>query len=560
MRCVTDEKQSISRNRQQRGVTGLLNGHMLKQGIVSASARLGSRKDEVDALNVFPVPDGDTGTNMSATISAAAREIAKIDNNCSFSQAADQIASSMLRAARGNSGVILSLIFRGFAKSVKGLPHIGGKELARALAQGSEAAYKAVMKPTEGTMLTVIREAAQQAQAQSSASAVDVFRAALDRARESLARTPAMLPVLRQAGVVDAGGQGLVYIMEGLLHGFTGERVEEASYRAQAVEAAAPQVSVDSAYDYCTEFLIERVANAECRDTEHLRCTLAELGDCVVVVDDDEVIKVHVHSNRPGDVLNLAQGYGRFVDMKIENMRIQEAGFRAAEATLEPPEPEKAFGIVAVANGEGIVKLHQEIGVEQVVSGGQSMNPSTEDILKAVNLVPAEHVFVLPNNKNIIMAAEQAAKLSSRNVSVLQTRSVAQGVAAALEFDPEADAETNHEQMQQAAQRVHTGLVTYAARESCVGGLDIHKDAIIGLENGKLTVTEEDPIAAACKVAQNLVDEHDGTMVTIYAGEDITQAQCDQLTDKLGAHYNGEVDVMAVNGGQPMYYFIIAVE
>ena len=544
------------------GETNLLNGQMLKQGIVSASQRLGSRKDEVDALNVFPVPDGDTGTNMSATVSAAAREIAKFDNNCSFSAAADQIAASMLRAARGNSGVILSLIFRGFAKSVKGMPHIGGKELARALAQGSEAAYKAVTKPTEGTMLTVIREAAQQAQAQDSASAVDVFRAALDRARESLARTPAMLPVLRQAGVVDAGGQGLVYVMEGLLQGFTGDEIEETSVPALVMEAAAPQISVDSAYDYCTEFLVERAADATRTDTEHLRCTLAALGDCVVVVDDDEVIKVHVHSNRPGDVLNLAQDYGRFIDMKIENMRLQEAAFRALStpATSAPPEPTKAFGIVAVANGEGLMNMHREIGVDEVVSGGQSMNPSTEDILRAINLVPAEHVFVLPNNKNIIMAAEQAAELSPRNVSVLQTRSVAQGVAAALEFDPEADAETNHGQMQQAARRVHTGLVTYAARESSVGGLDIHKDAIIGLEDGELTVTEEDPVEAARKVAQSLVDQHGGTMVTIYAGEDVTEAQCAQLTDKLGAQFGGEVDVMAVNGGQPMYYFIVAVE
>jgi len=547
---------------------------MLKEGIVSASKRLGSRKDEVDALNVFPVPDGDTGTNMSMTVAAAAREILSLDDGCDFDTAAEQIASSMLRAARGNSGVILSLIFRGFAKSVKGLHRIGGKELANALAQGSDAAYKAVMKPTEGTILTVIREAAQEAQARAhdSASAAEVWHAALDRARKSLAHTPAILPVLRQAGVVDAGGQGLVYIMEGLTQGFqcadSGE-VEDNFDEILMLNHAAALNDIDFAYDYCTELLVERTTDAVRDDAEYLRCTLAGLGDSVVVVEDEALIKVHVHSNQPGDVLNLAQEYGQFIDMKVENMRRQESGFRnlyagPAEIPLNsdasPLTPDKAFGLVAVANGDGIIDMYKEIGVDAVVSGGQSMNPSTEDILQAVNQVPAEHVFILPNNKNIIMAAEQAAELSPRAVSVVPTLTVVEGVSAALEFDPDEDAEYNQAQMRLAAERVQTGLVTYAARESNANGLDIREGAVIGLENGELTITENNPVTAAYRIAQSLVDQHDGSIITVYTGENISQAQSDELADKLRLLYDGDVDVAMINGGQPMYYFIIAVE
>jgi len=282
------------------------------------------------------------------------------------------------------------------------------------------------------------------------------------------------------------------------------------------------------------------------------------MGECVLVVEDEELIKVHVHSSQPGHVLNLAQEYGQFIDMKIENMRVQEAGLR--DQGSGPAAAEKAFGIVAIANGDGLVNMYREIGVDQIVPGGQSMNPSTEDILRAVNQVPAAHVLILPNNKNIIMAAEQAAQMSARKASVVPTQTVAEGVAAALEFDPEESAEDNLAQMRLAAGRVQTGLVTYAARESKAGGLNIREGAVIGLENGELTLTENDPVTAAYLIARRLVERHDGGMVTCYAGRDVTQGQSDALADKLRRHFGGDVDVAMVDGGQPMYFFIIAVE
>jgi DAK2 domain fusion protein YloV len=469
--------------------------------------------------------------------------------------------------------VILSLIFRGFAKSVKGLPFISGKDLAEGLLRGSEAAYKAVMKPTEGTILTVVREAAQRAReiALKTDDALDVWRAALQRACETLAKTPQLLPALRQAGVVDAGGQGLVYIMEGLLSGFTGHAevpviAESFSYAPSEsvamASSAAAKSNVDIKFTYCTEFLVERTSDAQKNDSTELRVALAELGDCVVVVDDDDILKVHVHSNQPGDVLNLAQAYGQFVQMKVENMRKQHTN-----AIAGAPEPvgdvvpaEKKFGIVAVAAGEGMAELFRSVGTDEVVSGGQSMNPSTEELLRAVNQTPAEHVFLLPNNKNIIMAAEQVEALTARGVSVVQTRSVPEGVAAVLEFDESAGVEANHVQMQRAAERVQTGLITYAARESNAEGLDIKQGAVIGLENGKLTVTETEPVSAAYRVARHLVRKHSGSMITLYAGEDVTQAQTDQLVDMLEKRYNGSVEISTVQGSQPMYYYMIAVE
>ena len=573
---------------------------MLKMGILNASHHLGSHRSEVDALNVFPVPDGDTGTNMSMTVAAAARELALLPDECGFDEAADRVASAMLRGARGNSGVILSLIFRGVARSVKGEKHIDGSALACALANGCEAAYKAVMKPTEGTILTVVRVAAQKAAESAQVKAFDaiaVFSDALSGAKDALAETPMMLAVLRQAGVVDAGGQGFVYIMEGLLHGFMGNVVGDKKLDLPYLEEKIPPRSAaarsrdEIQFAYCTEFLVERTPEASKRDTDELRLALCELGDCVVVVDDEDIVKVHVHSNEPGTVLCLAQQYGQFVQMKIENMRKQHQDARGGngngngsenggadklqqtgEAWFEEqdrnhgaggaalPPAEKRYGIVAVANGEGVTGLMGELGVDRIVNGGQSMNPSTEDILNAVNQTPAEHVFILPNNKNIIMAAEQVAPLTDRGVSVLRTKSVMQGIGAVLEFDAIASVEKNHMNMQRAAERVQTGLVTFAARDSSVEDLDIQKGSIIGLENGKLTVTEEDPVKAAFRVTRHLVRKYSGSIITVYAGEDVSDEQVRQLMEQLEQRYEGKVDISLVIGGQPLYYFMIAVE
>ncbi|MDR2686605.1 MAG: DAK2 domain-containing protein, partial [Oscillospiraceae bacterium] len=493
----------------------MLSGKMLKEGIQNAARHLGTHTAEVDALNVFPVPDGDTGTNMAMTLDAAARALAQLDDGSRFDDAAERAAAAMLRGARGNSGVILSLIFRGFAKSVKGKPLLDGPGLARALEQGSQAAYGAVMKPAEGTILTVAREAAQRALETSlgvTGDVLTVWRAALEAARESLASTQYLLPALRQAGVVDAGGQGLVYIMEGLLHGFSGGK---SGWEGEAFVAGSnparknPAARCDGEirFAYCTEALIERGPGAPACDADMLRASLLELGDSVVVADGGDVLRVHVHSNRPGDVLRFAQSCGELLQVKVENMRQQHQDTMRQGEELPAPV-RKRYGVVAVAAGEGMSKLFGEIGADAVIAGGQSMNPSTEDILRAVNSVPAEHVFVLPNNANILMAAEQAAPLTSRGVSVVRTGSVPEGVAAALAFDESEGVERNHVQMQRAAGRVQTGLVTYAVRDSRAEGLDIRKGAVIGLENGKLTVTGDEPVTAAWRVARHLVRKH----------------------------------------------------
>ena len=547
----------------------MLSGKMLKEGVLSAARTLGSHTAEVDALNVFPVPDGDTGTNMTMTVTAAAHQLAMIEDESRFDDAAELAASAMLRGARGNSGVILSLIFRGFAKSVKGARQIDGAGLARALQQGSQAAYKAVMKPTEGTILTVAREAAQKAleTAQNmAADALMVWRAALEAAKESLAKTPTLLPALRQAGVVDAGGQGLVYIMEGLLHGFSGN--SSGALSPQPIPAAPPIPAVTPAalcgdeieFAYCTEFLIGNIPDAPGCGADDLRAQLMSLGDSVVVADGGDVIKGHVHSNCPGDVLNLAMACGPLLHVKVENMRQQHEDQAAGARAQEEAPVRKRYGIVAVASGEGLTKLFEEIGADAVVEGGQSMNPSTGDILRAVSGVPAEHVFILPNNANVLMAAEQVAPLTARGISVVRTCSVPEGVAAALAFDEHAGAEQNHVQMQYAAERVQTGLVTYAVRDSRTEDLDIREGAVIGLENGKLTVTGDDPVTAAWRVARHLVRRHNGSMITVYAGGNVTPQMTGQLLERLEERYNGEVEISAVPGGQPVYYYMIGVE
>ena len=541
---------------------------MLKEGVLSAARHLGSHTAEVDALNVFPVPDGDTGTNMSMTLEAAARSLAQLGDESRFDDAAEHAAAAMLRGARGNSGVILSLIFRGFAKSVKGETLLDGPGLAKALEQGSQAAYGAVMKPAEGTILTVAREAAQRAleTAQGvTGDVLSVWRAALDAARESLANTQYLLPALRQAGVVDAGGQGLVYIMEGLLHGFSGGKggANEAPFVVAqgSPRSAAASCVEEIKFAYCTEFLVERGPGAAETEADRLRTALFSLGDCVLVAGDGEVIKGHVHTNVPGDVLNLALACGELLQVKVDNLRRQheEARIKRQDAPVEAPV-HKRYGLVAVAAGEGMTKLFGEIGADAVIAGGQSMNPSTEDILRAVNSVPAEHVFVLPNNANIQMAAEQAAPLTSRGVSVVRTASVPEGVAAALAFDESEGVERNHVQMQRAAARVQTGLVTYAVRDSSAEGLDIRKGAVIGLENGKLAVTGDEPVTAAWRVARHLVRKYSGTIITIYAGEGVTAQMTAQLLERLEKRYNGAVEISAVPGGQPVYYYMIGVE
>jgi len=557
----------------------LIQGVMLRDAMISASNALSNAKQEVDALNVFPVPDGDTGTNMSMTLTNAARELARMQKPTA-TEVADVASSALLRGARGNSGVILSLLFRGFSKGLKGKKAAGGADLAQALSLGVEAAYKAVMKPTEGTILTVARESAAVgvATAGSNNDPVVVWEAICKEAAASLKRTPDLLPQLKKAGVVDAGGQGLLIVMEAMLDVFKGGAIvagDSAAAAAPAVQkkSAAADFNTDIEFAYCTEFIVGR--DPKCKlDPLSLRAYLESIGDCVVVVDDDEIIKVHVHTNHPGKAMEEALKYGQFETVKVENMRIQhenagwveEEDASAAQPVLERVEPENDYGFVAVAAGVGLHSLFKDdLACDQVVSGGQTMNPSTDDILTAIEATPAKTVFVLPNNKNIILAAEQAVPLADRKVCVLPTRTIPQGIAAMLAFNPDADSEENVVAMQKAADNVSTGSITFAARDSDFEGHKIHEGEILALDNGKLSFVDKEVAHAVPKLAKTLINGRyarglDVNFITVIYGEDITEAEAEQVCDAIRAKVGDEVDVSAIPGGQPVYYYFLSIE
>ena len=488
----------------------MFNGDILRDAIISGANNIQNNRQSVDELNVFPVPDGDTGTNMSMTIGNAARTISALSGE-PVGKIASAVASALLKSARGNSGVILSLIFSGFAKSFKDKDAANAEDLAAAMELGVAAAYKAVMKPTEGTILTVARLAAEKARAEVDAGETDevkLFEAILSAAEDALASTPELLPVLKKAGVVDAGGQGLIVIFEGMLSvlrdGIIVQPSETASAPAVTVQRnAAGEIEEDITFTYCTEFLVNRPK--ECPDPKTLRAYLETIGDCVVVVDDEEIIKVHIHTDHPGKAIEKALTFGPLVNLKIENMRDQherakhdarEKSPKKAPARESAPgeivsvEIEKTFGFVSVSAGDGLETLFKELGADFVVSGGQTMNPCTDDILAAIEQTPAETVFVLPNNKNIIMAAEQAMPLSSRKVIVLPTRTIPQGISAMLAFDPELPTDENVIAMQKAFEAVGTGQVTFAARDSDYDGRQIKKGELLALQNGKVSFTE----------------------------------------------------------------------
>ena len=545
--------------------------------MISASNCLSQKKQSVDELNIFPVPDGDTGTNMSMTLSAAARELARLQDP-TVSETADTASAALLRGARGNSGVILSLLFRGFSKGLKGKSEASGADLAVALGMGVEAAYKAVMKPTEGTILTVAREAAEKAIAASSKdpSVKTVWAVICDEAEASLARTPDLLPVLKKAGVVDAGGQGLCIILRAMQDVFGGGAIVEGDTPAEAPAAgkgvsAAGSFEADITFTYCTEFIVARDKGND-RDPLRLRAYLESIGDCVVVVDDEEIIKVHVHTNDPGKALSEGVKYGQFETVKVENMRIQHAnaGWVDTEGADEPKllervEPEEEYGFVAVAAGEGLRTLFQDLGCSQVVSGGQTMNPSTDDILNAIQATPAKVVYVLPNNKNIILAAEQAVPLADRKVHVLPTRTIPQGVAALLSFDADAGVEENLTVMMKAADNVSTGSVTFAARDSEFDNHSIKEGEILALENGKLMFTDTDIHHAAVKLAKSMINSRrisgrEVAFITLMYGEGMTEEDAEAVRDAITAKAGDNVDITLVDGGQPVYYYFISIE
>lgn len=550
----------------------MLKGKLFRDSLISAGISIENNRRRVDELNVYPVPDGDTGTNMSMTMSVAARELELADDNITVSQAADIAASALLRGARGNSGVILSLLFRGFSKGFAGLETADCIHIAKAMEIGVEAAYKSVMNPTEGTVLTVARKAAERAEeiAEYSGSIQSFWNEICIAAQEALERTPEQLPVLKKAGVVDAGGQGLVIIYRAMLDVFSGNGIAKKSDKKPV--ARTFEVTDNSAeneeeikYSYCTEYIIEKKTG--CKDAFMLRAYLETIGDCVVVVEDDEIIKVHVHTDNPGLAIQKALEFGRFVNdpkPKIENMKIQhEMRVKDEKITnrqeFVPIRPEKDFGFVAVAAGHGLEEMFKDLGADCIIKGGQTMNPSTDDILKAIHATPARTVFVLPNNKNIIMAAEQAVNLADRNVCVLPTRTIPQGISALMAFDESNTFTDNRMEMIKAIERVSTGQVTFAARDSEYEGHNIKKGEIMAFNNGKLQFAEKDVNKAAYKLAKKMT-KSDTSYITVIYGADVTEEQAESLIESLEAKLGSKIEIMLVNGGQPVYYYIISVE
>lgn len=560
-----------------------IDGASFAQAMIHAAASLNLQKQQINELNVFPVPDGDTGTNMSLTLGTAAAELRKKQPH-TVGEAAATNASALLRGARGNSGVILSLLFRGFAKAVKDKDSIDGRDLAIALDFGVAAAYKAVMKPAEGTILTVSRLTAARAADAARQTPNDpeaVLEAAIAEGQLALEHTTEMNPVLKKAGVVDAGGKGFLVILQGMLDSLRGVPMPEGDSEGEAkVESKTDYAAIaaeEITFTFDTVFIVRKTSPH--KGLEAFEAYLNSIGDSLVIGEDDDCFKVHVHTDIPGAALTEAQKYGTLELAKIENMRTQAEDLAAGrhiqstddldavEAELEGNHgarkiapPEKKYGVVAVAAGDGLAAVFRDLGADGVISGGQTMNPSTEDLLEAVLATPAKKVFILPNNKNILMAAEQTVPLvTDREVVVIPTRTIPQGLSAMLAFDPDLGAEENQEAMLEAAGNVDTGLVTFAARDSEFGGHTIRHGDILGLKNGKLEYIEKDPVAACVKVTRSLSSKRTSFITLIY-GEGITQEQAEEAKRRLEDKLHSDVEITLVAGGQPVYYFIVSVE
>ena len=554
-----------------------IDGILLKQMIISGANNLYNNYPEVDALNVFPVPDGDTGTNMNLTISSGAKEIAT-RNDASVYDVAKAFSRGLLMGARGNSGVILSQIFRGFTQGLKGKIEATAQDISDALLMGKEVAYKAVMRPVEGTILTVIRESSQ-ALADSVYpdmpldEALDIL---LKEARESLKRTPNLLPVLKEAGVVDSGGAGLCKIIEGF----------DLALHNQIVEKNMPDVVSDSVvepiignvqaslehkeFGYCTEFILklpEDPIKAKKKNFVPSRFSgvLNSHGNSIVMVHDDDLIKVHIHTLNPGNILTYAQQFGEFVKIKVENMSEQHTHLIEEDAKAKEDEikkqPKKPFGLISVGAGKGIVDLFKDLNCDYIVSGGQTMNPSTEDFIKAIKSINAEQIFILPNNSNIIMAATQACDVMNEEVkcTVIPTKTIPQGLVSAMIYNPESDYDTNYNDMMESLSSVKSGQVTFAVKDTSFEGMEIHKDDFIGICDKKILATEKDKIKCALKLINTMIDE-DSSIITIITGEDVTEAERDALKELVQAKVGDMVDVDVKVGLQPVYSFIIGIE
>lgn len=548
----------------------------LFQGMVQAAAtRLGKQAEYVNSLNVFPVPDGDTGTNMGMTMDNGAKEVS--DKPASTVGEVGQILSKgLLMGARGNSGVITSQLFRGFGQSIKNKEELTGKDLAQALQAGVEVAYKAVMKPVEGTILTVSRGAATAAikKSENTDDTVEVMQAALDGAKAALAKTPDLLPVLREVGVVDSGGQGLVFIYEGFLSALTGDYIISEDFQATPANmteminaehhksVASHVATEDITFGYCTEIMValkQGPTYVKDFNYENFRNYLNNLGDSLLVVNDDEIVKVHVHTEDPGLVMQEGLKYGALVKVKVDNMRNQhDAQVQKENTTADLPQEAKKFGIIAVVAGEGLAKIFKSQGVDYIISGGQTMNPSTEDIVKAIESVKAESIIILPNNKNIFMAAQSAADVVDVPAAVVETRTIPQGLTSLLAFNAANSLEDNLVAMTESLTDVVSGSVTRAVRDTTIDGLDIHKDDILGMVNGKILVSNPDMDQVLHQLFKKMIAE-DSEIVTIYVGEEGSQEQAQKLAEDFENQHE-EIEVEIHQGDQPVYPYLMSVE
>jgi hypothetical protein len=538
-----------------------IDSSLLRKMFYSAAKSLERNKKTVDALNVFPVPDGDTGTNMSLTMQSAIKQIKNLKSD-DIGEIATAASNGSLMGARGNSGVILSQLLRGFAKGLKGKEKLDTVIIANAFKMGSDTAYKAVMKPIEGTILTVARECAEKAvELSKKEKDIKIFlEKVIQHGEVTLNKTPEMLDVLKQAGVVDAGGKGLIFILKGALEGLlcSNETVNEEESDIIDNKAAKSIDEEDIKFGYCTEFIINNTK----AEANKLREDLSSYGDSILCVGGDNIIKVHIHTNNPGEVLNKALALGELIDIKIDNMRYQHRSKvlddKQEEVTTEIHEETKKYSFIAVGMGDGIKNVFKELNVDYVIAGGQTMNPSTEDILNAINKVKGENIIILPNNSNIILAATQAKELSDRKIEVVPAKTIPQGIAALMAFDEELDITENVNNMKEAINRVKTGQVTFAVRDTVINDIEIKKNNIIGIHNGEIVSVGEDVKEVSVKLIKEIVDE-DNFLITIFYGEDITEEEANELAASI-EEVAEDCDIEVVYGGQPLYYYIFSVE
>lgn len=544
----------------------MITGQMFRDGVISGANNIANSRQAVDALNIFPVPDGDTGTNMSMTIASAADEVKDLPDDVALCDVAKKTAGALLRGARGNSGVILSLIFRGFSKAFKGLEEAGGKDVARAFRAGTDAAYKAVMKPTEGTILTVVRCAAEAAEnmAEINDDPMEVCVAALEAAKTALASTPELLPVLKQAGVVDAGGQGFLLVLQGMESVFGYNAIirpvgEEAI--ADDKDLKAEENAQEPTLSYSVKFTVYKNSKAKESDPIKLRAYLEAIGENVTVSEDGGKIKAQLCTDAPGNVITNALKYGQLYDITLENLREPIEEHSEEKQVSAVAEPINDYGFVSVCAGDGLTELFKDLGADSVVSGGQTMNPSTDDIVNAVLSVPAKVVYVLPNNKNIIMAAQMARdEIKDRKVAVLETKTIPQGISAMLAFDETVSVEENIEKMTAQAGLTKTASVTFAARDSEVDGKPIKKGQMMGLCNGAIKFIGEDKEEIAFNSAAELFNPEENSLITVIYGKDETEENANKIEQMLIDKLGDDVEVSVVDGGQPVYYYIISVE